>query len=932
MEALLEAVSAHSPVAMHFTGHGLPGTLLFEDLAVRSVPVSVRELVARIRGARLPRLAFLASCYSASLSRAGEAPGTHRMVDPAVLQGDPAFSSAAELHREGIHQIVAWMGPVGDAQCTRAEESFYAALVRGRTAREAVREARQRCRLPLPERDTPTHRYPLGWAQLVLYHRGGDVPTALPATSTGPDLGRAERERITERLDRSRGPVRVERLKFGFVGRRTARARVLQRFQAGCRALVIHGMGGLGKTALCAELAPILARELGGKDGEGRPRPVRIVALDGRFAGEQREPVRALWEQVQAFGQGEAWDETLAALQREGLTGAAVVGALVWLARQEGGLLVYLDDAESLQVQPGAAGLAAWKDPGIEAFWRALIEATEKGARLAVLASTRYVPAKVSKEVVHPLGVMRQIDLIRMIPWWPAFRGLGAENKEWLAERVEGHARSLQWLDGLASQLMEKNSPPGGTFKGDLRSQVLEPLIPERDKKLREDLLLPRLLEAVGEEARRHLRRCAVLEAPAPWGAIQASEDKEGTGGHLVRAGLLSAFESPRGGDPLWAPHHVVADAAGRPEGDEARDSHQRLGRWFKAQWEKDRSQLGLAERAARHLCLGGEGDEAWKPTREVVLPLRTVGRYREALARMESVLDAGAGGAQRGKALVFRVQLKRACGVLPPEAEEWLKEAASLVDEEAQSFVLDELGGLFRHQGRLVEAADALTRSIALESRLKGEEHLNVAASLHALAGVLVVQGKFKEAQEKLERALRIYAKVFDSEEHPEVAASLQVLAGVFREQGDLAGARRMLERALHIYDKVFHAMDHPDVAATLQSLAGVLRLQGNPARAREMLERALHICINVFNTEEHPEVALVMYELAADLFAQGNLAGAREMLERTLRIYAKVFGTEEHPDVAAALHELAGVLRDQGDLAGAREKLERAIHIKSA
>ena len=246
----------------------------------RGAPLSVRDLVARLRGGSLPRLAFLASCYSAAVERADGGPAHHRTLDPAVLQPDPAWSSAAELHREGIHQVIAWLGPVEDGQCTRAEETVYAALVRGRSAREAVREARQKCREPLKDaQGRPTHLYPLGWAALALYHRGADVPAALPGTANGPDLVRKERERVIERLDKSRGPIGVERLKFGFVGRRTARAEMIRRFREGSRVVVVHGLGGLGKTALCAELAPALAREMGARDAGGKRIAVRVAAL-----------------------------------------------------------------------------------------------------------------------------------------------------------------------------------------------------------------------------------------------------------------------------------------------------------------------------------------------------------------------------------------------------------------------------------------------------------------------------------------------------------------------------------------------------------------------------------------------------------------------------------------------------------------------------
>ena len=79
-------------------------------------------------------------------------------------------------------------------------------------------------------------------------------------------------------------------------------------------------------------------------------------------------------------------------------------------------------------------------------------------------------------------------------------------------------------------------------------------------------------------------------------------------------------------------------------------------------------------------------------------------------------------------------------------------------------------------------------------------EEHPDVAASLHELAGVLKAQGDLQGARERLERSLEIKARVHGTEEHPDVAASLHELAGVLQAQGDLQGARERLERSLEI------------------------------------------------------------------------------------------------------------------------------------
>ena len=121
------------PLGVHFSGHGGPGELVFEDSLGDADCVPVERMLSAIRRAapeRFPRFFYLACCHGG---------------DPPHL-GDGAragiASAAARLHRDGVTQVVAYFGPVFDAQSTWAETAFYRELARGRRTRDAVRAAR----------------------------------------------------------------------------------------------------------------------------------------------------------------------------------------------------------------------------------------------------------------------------------------------------------------------------------------------------------------------------------------------------------------------------------------------------------------------------------------------------------------------------------------------------------------------------------------------------------------------------------------------------------------------------------------------------------------------------------------------------------------------------------------------------------------------
>ena len=540
-------------------------------------------------------------------------------------------------------------------------------------------------------------------------------------------------------LSLQRGVSGVQQLRFGFVGRRKSRTEAIRSWRSGLRVLIIHGMGGLGKTALCTEIAPILARHLArtaGSKGNGS-----ILALDGRTAGRRSRPIESLWEEVAAAESDEAWQDRLAEFQPDGVTGEATAAAVLELAGRRGALLVYLDDAESLQTRLGSGdegnAIGQWVDAEITAFWLRLATAAAPDGRFGLLASSRYLPndgegPTLPVEAHLPLPVMSRMDVVKHLRWFPTLSRASAEDWEWLAtEVIDGHPRTIEYLAELARIRATQVGEPGRGYRGnDWRGVVLDPLLPSTRKRVDADLLLPRVWEAIGDAAREHLGRLSLLVSPAPWPLVEHSEVKIGTGRALIRAGLLSPFLSPDGRATWWAPHRLVVELAEtRWTGDRVA-AHRMFGEWLAKHAEEDRGTNFLTA-AAEHLLLTGDGDVAWATVGRLILALRHVGWYQQALRWLERVLAAEPSGTRRALALTFWVQIGRMAGEPPAQAESLLQEAEGLVEREDLSFVLDELGKLHSRQGRLQDAAKVLSRSVQVGSEAKGELHPDVAASL---------------------------------------------------------------------------------------------------------------------------------------------------------------------------------------------------------
>ncbi|HSN85291.1 MAG TPA: CHAT domain-containing protein, partial [Thermoanaerobaculia bacterium] len=682
VEDFVTAIEVHKPPVIHFSGHGRPGLLFFEDEAALSDAVPVDKLARRFQDQGfVPRLIYLSACHGATAGVTASREGTgQRMVDFASTS-DTAPSTAATLHRAGFPQVVAYFGPVGDRQATRAAAVFYASLATGEPARQALRRARRVSAEPLGDGAQVTHLYPLGWAQLALYHRGPDHATTLPsAAGAGTSLLKEEQTREfdplskTGRTERVEGIQGVQRLRFGFVGRRGPRAKAIAKWSRGNRCLVVSGLGGLGKTALCAELAPLLAARLQ-KGG------VRVLAFDGRYAKAQADPIFSLWQEVRAARDDPQWLQALAALQEKGVTVGALTGAIAELVKIEGGLLLYLDDAESLLAPIGESEIGAWTSPELRQLWDFLVGLAVPRGPVGFLVSSRYMPEGTPDEARLPLAPMSRYEIVRLFAWEPTLQRIPAEDRAWLAERVDGHPRTVEYLEALAHQREKKISPSGEPYEGGRwRKDVLEPILETVQERISSDLLLGKIWNALSLDAQEHLGCCSVLDASVPMEAIQAVATTDETTDELIEAGMLSPFQAPSGSAPWWAPHRLVSEEVRKRWAGDPKAAHRRFGEWFQERL-KDEWKIELAVRAVDHLITAGEADLAWPTARLIVLRLRRAGRYREGLVWIERILEAGPTGAQRGLALAFQAQLKRLSGLTKRSTEAVLREALTLVE-----------------------------------------------------------------------------------------------------------------------------------------------------------------------------------------------------------------------------------------------------------
>lgn len=239
---------------------------------------------------------------------------------------------------------------------------------------------------------------------------------------------------------------------------------------------------------------------------------------------------------------------------------------------------------------------------------------------------------------------------------------------------------------------------------------------------------------------------------------------------------------------------------------------------------------------------------------------------------------------------------------------------------------VLSDIAGCEYEVGNYAEAEGHYRLALALQQRLYGPEHNEVAASLDSLVEVLDELGKYGEAEALGRQALTIRQKLLGAH-HPEVAQSLDKLATALANQGHYEQAEKLMRQALEMKQRLLGAK-HPDVALAINNLAWVLTNQGKYEEAETLFRQALEIRQKLFATQ-HPHVAQSLHNLGWVLEMQGNYEEAETLYRQALEIRQKVLGLH-HPDVAHSLHMLGFALRDQGKYEQAEELYRQALEIQ--
>jgi tetratricopeptide (TPR) repeat protein len=240
-------------------------------------------------------------------------------------------------------------------------------------------------------------------------------------------------------------------------------------------------------------------------------------------------------------------------------------------------------------------------------------------------------------------------------------------------------------------------------------------------------------------------------------------------------------------------------------------------------------------------------------------------------------------------------------------------------------AYIANQIHNSIYQLGFYSEAKELLTKALVIDEQNYEPSHPDLAIRYSSLAVVEKDLGNLKEAKELLTKAIVIDEQNYEPN-HPTLARDYSNLAMVEQALGNLKEAKELLTKAIGI-DEQNYEPNHPHLAILYSNLATLERALENLKEAKELLTKA--IVIDEQNYEpNHPSKAIGYSNLALVEQDLGNLKEAKELLKKAIVIDEQNY-EPNHPHLAILYSNLATVEQDLGNLKEAEILFRKALEI---
>jgi tetratricopeptide (TPR) repeat protein len=851
LETLEEYLREYNPHLLHFVGHGFfaesvdSGLLLMETFDGHTREVWNKDFTeVLVENGRELRGVFLSACQSA--------------VAPRV---DGFADLAPRLLEQGIPMVIAMQHSILDTSAMLFGSVFYKGVVEGMLIEDAFTDARRVLKTSSPNS--------VDFATPVLFLSDPDclqlASLVGQSVETPMDLGG-----LTKAQD--------------FVGR-TTEIRELQTKldpQTGTwRAVVIHAIGGMGKTVLAARLAERMATRLDGVISiRITPSTTAKSVLD--HIGDFLFSNNARFNLSEIHQYQENRSKPLELNIR--------IGALTQILRRLRILLIF-DNCEDIlpygmnvsraaKVQESAS-----LDPELLPLISVLVDSADGLTRLLFTSRVDFSPIKENhltdaighlslkemrfQEVVYlmetlpplddlPVAILNQINAAsfpRLVTMRDVF------------ERVGGHPYRLN--------LFAKHAANSSI------DQALDDL-----SGMQQDLLEFTLLEKAVEQLPKRtillLRRASVYDEPVPKEGLAFMLGDERDVMPDVSAELKTVLK--------WG---LVA-----PELDsDAYSVHSIVREWIQSQWSETEKKEYLHRASQYWLGLGRDSRSLWDYL-----------RARQYLYQAEEYEDA-----DEIVQTIYEYLLRSGYLSLLLLL---LQQSVNTLEGTGRTVALGNLATIYQELGDNQTAKQIYKQVLKIFE--KGGDKGNMAVALHEIGIVHQRQGEYQQALVHYQESRKIFEEIGD---RTGVANSLYQVGKVYESQGEYQLALNYFQQSLKIEEQIG---DGASLARTLNEIGILHQMQGEYQQALKYYQQSLNIDEKI---GYRASVASSLHNIGMLHQMQGEYSQALEYYQQSLEIKEE---TGDRPGVASSLHNIGMLYQMQGGYSQALEYYQQSLENK--
>jgi tetratricopeptide (TPR) repeat protein len=893
LETVEEYLREYRPHLLHFVGHGVFVDSADSGLLLMETPDGHRREVWNHEFAELLiktgcelRGVFLSACQSAVAPRA-----------------EGFADLASHLLKEGIPAVAAMQYSVLDTSAMTFGSAFYKGIAEGQLVQDAFTEARGALKNTSPNN--------VDFATPVLFLADPDCLHV--------DL--EPRQAIQTPLDLS-GLTKAQ----NFVGRAVEIRELQSRLdpQIGTwRAVVIHAIGGMGKTVLAARLAERMAPRLDGVVSL-RMTPTttaqNVIDLISDFLIVHNAHFNL--SEIHKYQQ----------TRSEPLEPRIRAGALAQILRQLR-LLVIFDNCEDIlpdgkEVSRGVSlEQSPSLDPELMPLIAALVGSIDGPSRFLFTSRVDFSPLE-DNRLLNAIGHLSLKEMgfseaVYLMDTLPPLANLPVAilshvqvnsnpgphpiTMKDVYERLGGHPYSLS--------LFAKHA--GRTSI----AQVLDDLS-EVQQELLEFTLVEKAVEQLSERSALLLRRAAVFEEPVPIEGLafilgdgqDAMPEVTDELNSLLNWGLVAREL----GTEYYSLQSIARDWAQRKwNAIERKECLQRAARyWLGA--AKDSHILWGFLYARQYLYKAGEFEDANKIVERIVQVLLRWGHVGLALTLVRQGVETLKGKSQSyalGNLATIYFGLGDYASA-QKHFEQVLDVAKAMADNDSISNALYYIGAINSNQGDYPRALEFFEQALKIQEEMG--DRAGVAASLNQIGVVYYCQADYEKALEFYQQSLKVKEEIGDQ---VGIAVSLFYIASLDEKQGNYPRALEFCQQSLKIFEEVG---DRGYIASNLLQIGILFADQGDYPRALEFYQYSMKVFEEIGGRAGS---ASSLHNIGRLHEHQGNYTQALRLHRQALKIREEL---GDRAGVASSLNQIGAVYHGQGDYKKALEFYQQSLKVK--